>query len=126
MICPSDMRAYALTIRALGKDNTIKAYDPVIEHIKKYVNIQCYIYESNNERDGYHYHGMITASKNLFRKKLMYQGFNVDLKELKEPKDIRIWVWYIYKTIKANDEEECIRNDIIYTDDTFTLTKKLF
>lgn len=89
------MRDYAITIRKHSKKNakvTEKDYDSVIMHLKQYM--QYYVFENDKGKDHVHLHGLITIPANMFRKKLLLDGFNMKIVAITNSKG---WLDYCNK-----------------------------
>ncbi len=92
-IIGTNMKAYAYTVKSLGKDLNAN-YAAFFARLLKFgIRIEYKV----GERDSlgkWHYHGIIYLEKGFYRKKISLKGFHCKLVELHNKKG---WVKYIYK-----------------------------
>jgi len=97
-------KTYAFTIKSLGA-NLDADYSDFLDKLAKY-NIKIHYKQGERDPKGkFHFHGLIDIPKGFFRKKLVTDGNNLNLKEFYPGDDgSDNWKKYCYKDTPENEK----------------------
>lgn len=105
------MNYYALTLKKnVPKNVTCKRsdYDVIWKTFEKY-DVQTRHLQWELDRSlRLHYHGVVILPKNFYRRKLMLEGFHLNLLPLRTMDDYNRWVRYCYKDVPPEEWPDII------------------
>jgi len=105
---------YAFTVKnnTNKRKPTLQDYEEWIEHAISKGVIICQVAYELDKANRIHLHGVMQSGDNLYKKKLMYNGFHQWICEIEFESDFHGWVKYIEKECQYKVEQEAARQEI--------------